>query len=121
MIARGQDHPDDRAWLKHVYDFVCPDGSLPKDKVGDLLGFFYRRRPEGPTQSGSYLHTYPESEKNFILGLYPDGVESIEFPTLMNALMDAQGPCAPPRLCERAVRVCPYVAERRTVARGDSH
>lgn len=93
-----QDHPDDRAWLKHVYDFVAPSGSLPKSKVEDLLRCFYRMRPEGPTASGAFLHSFPEDEKSFIEALFTgDGPDAaISFPTLLDALMAAQADFAEP-------------------------
>lgn len=87
-----QDHPDDRAWLKHVFDFVTEGvDSLPQEKVGDLLQCFYRNRSEGPTQSGSYLYQFPENEYTFLCALYEDGARAINFATLMDALMAAQG------------------------------
>jgi len=93
----NMDHPDDRAWLKHVFDFVTGGAdALPKDKVGDLLLMFYRSRPEGPTQSGSYVHSFPENEYNFICELYANGATSISFATLMDALMAAQAEFAEP-------------------------
>jgi len=94
----NMDHPDDRAWLKHVFDFVVgsPTGELPKGKVSDLLQGFYRMRPEGPTQSGSFLHSYPENEYRFVCSLYPDGVTTISFATLLESLMAAQADFAEP-------------------------
>ena len=64
--------------------------------VPDLLSHFYRLRFEGPTQSGSYLHTFPDAEAAFICGLYKDGAGTIDFPTLMDALMSAQADFAEP-------------------------
>ena len=96
LSVYNMDHPDDRAWLKHVYDFVVPDGLLPSSKVGELLSCFYRMRPEGPTQSGSYLHHYPANEEAFILSLYPEGVTTIDFATLLEGLMAAQADFAEP-------------------------
>jgi len=87
-----QDHPDDRAWLKHVFDFVTNNtGELRFDKTKDLLECFYRFRSEGPTQSGSYLYSVPDNELKFVNALYVDGTTSINFATLMDALMSAQG------------------------------
>ena len=48
-----QDHPDDRAWLKLVFDMTAVNGELPFDQVGVFLDRFYRRRYEGATLSGS--------------------------------------------------------------------
>jgi len=91
------DHPDDRAWLKHVFDFVAPNGELTREKVPDLLTFFYRNRPAGPTLSGTTLHAYPESEKDFLLALYPpDPSATVNFMVLMDALQDAQANFAEP-------------------------
>ena len=45
----NMDHPDDRAWFKTVFDFVAPSGDLKVDSVPDLLTYFYRGRPSGPT------------------------------------------------------------------------
>lgn len=96
IVCALQDHPDDRAWLKHVFDFVAPNGELTREKVPDLLTFFYRNRPAGPTLSGTTLHAYPESEKDFLLALYPpDPSATVSFMALMDALQDAQGASAP--------------------------
>lgn len=93
----NMDHPDDRAWFKYVFDYVAdPDGSLPKEKVGALLDTFYRMRPEGPTQSGSYLHAYPANEYDFLCTLYAGGAASIGFETLLEACMAAQADFAEP-------------------------
>jgi hypothetical protein len=69
-----------------------PDGALPREKVASLLHTFYRLRPEGPTPSGSYLHNFPKNEYKFIMDLYPedDPSATIEFHTLLDALMSAQ-------------------------------
>ena len=96
LSVYNMDHPDDRAWLKHVYDFVVPDGQLPSSKVGELLSCFYRMRPEGPTQSGSYLHHYPANEEAFILSLFEDPAKPIDFATLLDGLMAAQADFAEP-------------------------
>ena len=89
-----QDHPDDRAWFKYVYDFVAPSGALKYKQVPTLLSYFYRNRVEGPTTSGFTLSKFPEHEQKFIEDLYPKGAEepdaTIEFPILMDALMAAQ-------------------------------
>jgi hypothetical protein len=94
----SQDHPDDRAWLKHVFDFVAPSGTLAKSQVDDLLRCFYRMRAEGPTASGAYLHSFPEDEKKFVEGLFSgDGPgATITFATLIDALMAAQADFAEP-------------------------
>jgi len=92
----NMDHPDDRAWLKYVYDYTVPDGLLPRAKVPELLDNFYRRRPEGPTQSGSYLTSHPSNELEFVNSLYEGGAETIDFPCLIEALMAAQADFAEP-------------------------
>ena len=65
----NMDHPNDRAWLKLSFDFVAPDDKLRSDQVTDLLQYFYKGRAEGPTQSGSYVHSYPENEATMLRGL----------------------------------------------------
>jgi hypothetical protein len=91
-VPLPQDHPDDRAWAKFVFDHVAPDGTLPRGKAEGYLRAFYRHRPSGPTLSGMYLHSFPESELAFLLGLYPsdDPTCTIDFATLMTALTEAQ-------------------------------
>ena len=92
LVFPLQDHPDDRAWLKHVFDFVAPSGALPLKKAPDLLCYFYRMRADGPTTSGYTLYKYPPDELKFLEGLYPkdDPEATIEFPALIDALMEAQ-------------------------------
>jgi len=92
----NQDHPDDRAWTKHVFDFVAPNGQLTREKVPEFLTFFYRNRPAGPTLSGAQLSAYPESEKEFILSLFGPDSTTIGFPTIMDALQEAQANFAEP-------------------------
>jgi hypothetical protein len=52
-LPAGQDHPDDRAWLKLTFDFVAPSGELGYGQVVELLQYFYRQRSEGATLSGT--------------------------------------------------------------------
>ncbi len=91
--APAQDHPDDRAWFKTVFDFVAPSGVLKVVQVPDLLTYFYRSRVSGPTQSGSFIALYPEAEAAFIMRQFPEG-EGVDFEKLMNTLQEAQGPRA---------------------------
>jgi len=96
----NMDHPDDRAWLKLCYDHVTAgsNGQLPRGKIGQLLTTFYRERFEGPTQSGGYLHSFPEAEAAFIQSLYSseEATATIDFPSLLAALQDAQADFAEP-------------------------
>ena len=71
----------------HPHIVLLNDGMLAKDKVPALLHFFYRLRPEGPTQSGSFLYHYPESEYNFLMGLYGEGEETLAFAPLLDVAL----------------------------------
>ena len=86
------DHPDDRAWAKVCFDFVVgPSGAMTKAHVPNWLAKFYRYREEGPTQSGSYVHQFPDSEKQFVLSIFGDADDAtISFTDLMDALQEAQ-------------------------------
>ena len=95
-LSRAQDHPDDRAWLKYVWDFTVPGDAMDKATVPELLKNFYRERSEGPTQSGSYLYTFPDNELRFVLSLYDDDTATLSFTALMEALMAAQADFAEP-------------------------
>jgi len=93
----NMDHPDDRAWLKFTFDFVAPSGALKHEQIVDFLQFFYRQRAEGPTQSGSYLYSYPENEAAFLSSLFEgDPTAELPFDPLLTALMDAQANFAEP-------------------------
>jgi len=95
----NMDHPDDRAWLKLTFDFVAPEGKLKHGQVVEFLQYFYRQRSEGPTQSGSFLYSYPENEAAFLSALFPTPESELPFEEILNALMEAQEnfaePCAP--------------------------
>ena len=87
----NMDHPDDRAWAKVCFDFVAPGGALSRAQVPTFLKRFYRSRLEGPTQSGAYVYEFPESERDFVLSLFPaEDDATIGFSTLMDALQEAQ-------------------------------
>ena len=87
----NMDHPDDRAWAKLCFDFVAPGGELSKAQVPAFLKRFYRSRIEGPTLSGGYVYEFPESERDFILSLFPpDADATIAFSSLMEGLQEAQ-------------------------------
>ena len=78
--------------MKTVFDFVAPDGELVLPKVPSLLNYFYRLRPEGPTQSGSYLYNFPQEEALFLISLFGDDENArVPFEKLMDSLMNAQG------------------------------
>ena len=93
-----QDHPNDRAWLKKVFDTVVgPDGKLGDEQAQDFLVCFYRARIDGPTQSGGYVPLCPPSELQFLRELCAPG--PLPFEALLDALQDAQGaPCSSPSL-----------------------
>jgi len=93
----NMDHPDDRAWLKLTFDFLAPSGALQHKQIVEFLQFFYRSRAEGPTQSGSFLYSYPENEAAFIDSLYKgDPSTPLPFDVLLNELMGAQANFAEP-------------------------
>lgn len=92
----NMDHPNDRAWLKLSFDFVAPDDKLRSDQVTDLLQYFYKGRAEGPTQSGSYVHSYPENEATMLRGLCTEAGDSLSFMQLLDALQGAQANFAEP-------------------------
>jgi len=91
----NMDHPDDRAWLKLVFDMSAVNGELSFDQLGVFLDRFYRRRYEGATLSGSNLLKYPPEELEFLKGLFVNG-PTINFVTLQEALMAAQADYAEP-------------------------
>jgi len=86
----NMDHPDDRAWLKLTFDFVAPSGKLKHAQIVEFLQFFYRQRAEGPTQSGSYLYSFPENEAEFLSSLFPDPSSELAFDDMLSNLMEAQ-------------------------------
>ncbi|KAL1528364.1 hypothetical protein AB1Y20_009717 [Prymnesium parvum] len=92
----NMDHPDDRAWLKLTFDFVAPDGKLKHDQIVELLQFFYRQRAEGPTRSGSYLHSYPQSEAAYMSSMFSGPDATLGFHELLSHLMEAQANFAEP-------------------------
>jgi hypothetical protein len=85
----NMDHPNDRCWLKKVFDIVCPDGQMVKEQVPKFLSAFYRYRPEGPTQSGSYLYCFPPNECEFLLGLFSE-TATLSFGDLLETLQASQ-------------------------------
>ena len=94
-----QDHPDDVAWTKHVYDFIAGRGNeLQRSQVDDFLMCFYRRRPSGNTQSGFFLHSFPPNEKEFLEALFdgPPPRETLPFDVMLEALRAAQDHFAEP-------------------------
>lgn len=87
--AFPQDHPNDRAWLKKVFDTVVgPDGEMGSAHISDFLNCFYRARSEGPTLSGGYVPIYPPGEGQFLTELC--GTGTVPFLQLMEALQEAQ-------------------------------
>ena len=85
----NMDHPNDRAWLKKVFDVtVGPDGEMYEANISDFLNCFYRARSEGPTLSGGYVPLFPPKEGQFLSELCAAG--PVPFATLMEALMAAQ-------------------------------
>jgi hypothetical protein len=90
--AHTQDHPDDRAWLKFVFDHTSTSGELTRENVPVLLINYYRNRFEGNTMSGTSLRRYPQQEHDFILALFDtDPSSTIGFDRLVDALQEAQG------------------------------
>lgn len=111
-----QDHPDDRAWCKFVFDKVAPSGELTREGVPDFLRLFYRNRPQGNTLSGTYLYTYPENEKEFLLDLFGDSQSgTVNFDALIDALQDAQGTC----IARGGCAPCAHTSRRRAHALTD--
>lgn len=93
----AQDHPDDVAWTKHVFDFVAgKDGALTMAQIPEFLTNFYRARKEGATISGAYLYTYPHNELAFLEQLFTSAETTLEFPRLLDALKEAQAQFAEP-------------------------
>eukprot|EP00964_Phaeocystis_antarctica_P134213 scaffold98438_cov69-Phaeocystis_antarctica.AAC.2 len=83
------DHPNDRAWLKKVFDVTVGQGGDMRDEnITDFLNCFYRARSEGPTLSGGYVPLFPPKEGQFLSELCAAG--PVPFATLMEALMAAQ-------------------------------
>lgn len=66
-------------------------GLMTPEHIADFLTCFYRNRPQGPTQSGGYVLTYPPGEFDFIAGLFEGlGRNSLDFFELLAALERAQ-------------------------------
>ena len=92
-----QDHPNDRAWLKKVFDTVVgPDGLFAEEHVKDFLVCFYRARTVageigGTTLSGFYP-ALPTNEGQF-LGSGASG--PVPFMTILDALQAAQANLVP--------------------------
>tara|TARA_B100000795_G_scaffold104581_1_gene77168 strand:- start:4990 stop:5622 length:633 start_codon:yes stop_codon:yes gene_type:complete len=85
----NMDHPNDRAWLKKVFDVTVGQGGDMRDEnITDFLNCFYRARSEGPTLSGGYVPLFPPKEGQFLSELCAAG--PVPFATLMEALMAAQ-------------------------------
>jgi len=93
----NMDHPNDRAWLNKAFQTVAPDGGLRKEQVTDLLKCFYLHRYEGPTQSGSYLRSFPSEELDYVCSLInPEPDSTISFLDLLAGLNHAQDNFAEP-------------------------
>jgi len=69
---------------------VAPSGKLKHAQIVEFLQFFYRQRAEGPTQSGSYLYSFPENEAEFLSSLFPDPSSELAFDDMLSNLMEAQ-------------------------------
>ena len=69
---------------------------MPKSKGAEFLSAFYRYRPQGNTSSGTYLHTYPENEKEFLDSLFDANGGELTFDVLKSALHEAQSRFAEP-------------------------